>query len=68
MSIYFCIIYIIYNLFIDALLLWVEWVSDCACSLTLNEWIFQLYYIIMARTSYIRRDDNDVRFLLDQHS
>jgi hypothetical protein len=36
-----------------------EWVIDC---LTLNE------QFVMVRTSYIRWDDDDVHFVLDQHS
>ena len=40
-----------------------QWVIDCC--LTPNE---QLISYIMARTSYLRWDDHDVCFVLDQHA
>jgi predicted alpha/beta hydrolase len=40
-----------------------QWVSDCC--LTPNE---QFFSYIIVRTSYIRWDDDDVHFALDQHS
>ena len=39
---------------------------DCGFSLKPNEQY--LGYYIMARTSYIPWDDNDSRFILDQHA
>jgi hypothetical protein len=41
----------------------VEWVSDCC--LTPNELFFSY---IMARTSYIRWDDNDISFIIDRQT
>jgi hypothetical protein len=40
-----------------------QWASDCC--LMLNE---QYFNYIIVRTSHIWQDDNDVHFMLDQHT
>jgi hypothetical protein len=53
----------IYCYFVLAFISISEWVIDCCLALNEN---FSGY--IMARTSNIRRDEGDVRFVLDQHA
>ena len=47
----------------QSLLLLLKWVNDCC--LTPNE---QFFSYIMLRTKYIRWDDDDVPFVLDQYT